>query len=224
MICAVVFDLDGLLVDSEVYWEQARRAYAGSQGCDWTELDEQRAKGMNSSEWATLIQQRCCLTASRDLIIQGVIEYMDEYYRARLPLLPGAASSVQQLAARYRLGLASSSPTALINYVLDTAGLRRYFDVIVSSNQVGRGKPAPDVFLAAAEQLHCPPAQVVVFEDSSAGIQAARRAGMGVIVVPNTHYPPSGEALRAASLVLGSLQELRPDMVEQVAAGGTGPR
>lgn len=213
VIWAVIFDMDGLLFDSEVYWEKARREYSASQGCDWTAADELDVKGMNSREWAALIRDRCGL--SRDLaeIIAGVTARMRAQYEEHLPVLPGALEAVRKSAELYPLGLASSSPPDLIEFVLTEAGLRQDFAVVVSSDQVGKGKPSPDVFWRAAERLEIKPERIAVFEDSSSGIRAAHDAGMHVIAVPNPHFPPSEEALALADRVLPSLADFSPEML-----------
>lgn len=216
MISAIIFDMDGLLVDSEVYWEDARRAYAESQGCGWTPKDELDAKGLNSLEWAALIQERCGLETDRDAIIHGVAERMMRLYQERLPLLLGATAAVRSLAASYPLGLASSSPPWLIEYVLTQAGIRPCFSAIVSADEVGKGKPSPDVFLVTAQRLGAVPREIVVFEDSSAGIRAGKAAGMYVIAVPNPHYPPGDEVLRQADVVVKSLEDFRPEMLRSL--------
>ena len=191
MISAVIFDLDGLLLDSEVYWTRSRKEYSASKGCDWTDDDELSAKGKNSPEWAALIRERCSLTDSIESIIEGVVSRQRAQSHEHLPLLPGAVTVVRELAPIHPLGLASSSPPQLIEYALTDAGLRECFSVVVSADQVGRGKPAPDVFLVTAQHLGHPPAETAVFEDSSQGIMAGHNAGMHVIAVPNPHFPPT---------------------------------
>jgi len=217
VISAVIFDLDGLLMDSEVYWERARHDYAAGWNCDWTPQDELTVKGMNSREWAAQIGQRCTLDVAPDTIIEGVTSRMRALYAEHLPLLPGARRAVETLAAVYPLAVASSSPPSLIDDVLRAAGLRPCFQVIVSSDEVGAGKPAPDVFLVTAERLQQPPDQIAVFEDSSSGILAAHRAGMHVIAVPNRHYRPSEDALALAARVLPSLEAFEPAMLQQLS-------
>jgi HAD superfamily hydrolase (TIGR01509 family) len=213
MIEAIIFDLDGLLIDSEQNWERARHDYARSVGCDWTAEDELSAKGLNSAEWAALIRRHCGLRSTEREVISGVTDRMKKLYDQGLPVLPGAVSVVEQLAEHYPLAVASSSPPEIIEHVLKEAGIRHCFSVVVSADEVGRGKPSPDVFLVAAKRLRRDPHRIVVFEDSSAGILAADAAGMHVIAVPNSHYPPSEEALKKADLILESLLNFRPDML-----------
>jgi HAD superfamily hydrolase (TIGR01509 family) len=216
VISAVIFDMDGLLLDSEVYWERARGDYSASQGCAWSADDELAVKGMNSREWASHIRDRCRLRLDLEAIIAGVSDRMHSLYAGHLPMLPGAIESVRACATRYPLGLASSSPPELIEFVLEDAGVRAAFSVIVSSDEVGKGKPNPDVFLITGERLRVNPSQIAVFEDSSAGIRAAYDAGMHVIAVPNPHFPPTDEALALADRVMSSLTEFSLDMLESV--------
>ncbi len=213
MIRAVIFDMDGLLLDSEPYWERARAEYCRALGCDWRPQDELTVKGANSPEWAARIVERCGFSIPRTEIIAGVSQHMLDLYREHLPLLPGAIEAVRRLGACYPLAIASSSPPELIEHAMAEAGIRGCFQTIVSADRTGRGKPSPDVFLAAAHQLNFMPAEIAVFEDSSAGIMAGRAAGMCVIAVPNAHYPPSETALAQANVVLSSLEECGLDLL-----------
>ena len=213
MIRAVIFDMDGLLVDSEPYWERARAEYCRALGCDWRPQDELTVKGANSPEWAARILERCGFSLPPAEIIAGVSQRMLDLYRQHLPLLPGAIEAVRLLAAHFPLAIASSSPPELIEHAMAEAGIRGCFQVVVSADRTGRGKPSPDVFLAAAQQLNVPSVAIAVFEDSSAGIMAGRAAGMYVIAVPNGHYPPSETALAQADVVLRTLGEVRLDLL-----------
>jgi HAD superfamily hydrolase (TIGR01509 family) len=212
-IRAVIFDMDGLLIDSEPYWERARAGYCASVGCKWKAEDELTVKGHNSAEWATVIKGRCGLAEIVESIIQGVSQRVEALYRERLPLLPGSQEVVRDLASSYPLAIASSSPQEIVEYAMRLAGLLDRFQVVVSADQVGKGKPHPEVFLEAARQLQVPPHEIAVFEDSSAGIEAAVRAGMWTIAVPNAHYPPTEAALARANLVQGRLEDFRPQML-----------
>jgi HAD superfamily hydrolase (TIGR01509 family) len=213
-IHAIIFDMDGLLLDSEVYWARARTDYCASVGCEWREEDELGVKGFNSHEWSEGIRGRCQLDVEPQKIIDAVETRMRDMYLTHLPLLPGAAAAVTGLARRYPLAIASSSPPTLIEFVMRRAGLLSCFRVIASADTVGRGKPAPDVFLVAAERLGVSPEQIAVFEDSTAGIKAARAAGTFVIAVPNPHYPPDPDTLEQADIQLSSLEDFDPSMLE----------
>lgn len=207
-IDAVIFDMDGLLVDSEVYWEESRREFCQTHGCDWSPDREHRVKGMNSAEWAAAIATCCDPGLSAAAIIAGVTTLMRARYDRHLPLLPGAVETVRTVAGRYPLAVASSSPAELIEWVIHEAGIRRCFRTLISADSIGRGKPAPDVFLAAARALGSEPQRTAVFEDSTAGILAGLAAGMRVIAVPNPHYPPDPDTVARAFVVLPSLKGL----------------
>jgi HAD superfamily hydrolase (TIGR01509 family) len=212
-IHAIIFDMDGLLLDSEVYWARARTDYCASVGCQWREEDELDVKGYNSPEWAAQIRRRCHLEAQPDDITAAVEARMRDLYVEHLPLLPGAEAAVTRLARTYPLAIASSSPPSLIEFAMHRAGLLACFKVVVSADTVGKGKPAPDVFLVAAERLGYPPNAIAVFEDSTAGIKAARAAGMFVIAVPNPHYPPDPDTLEQSDIQLSSLEDFDPAML-----------
>jgi HAD superfamily hydrolase (TIGR01509 family) len=215
LVRAVIFDMDGLLLDSEVYWEQARAGYCRSMGCTWAPDDELSVKGHNSPEWAKKIRRHCKLESDWTEIVTGVTSRMRALYDHRLPLLPGALSVVREVAARYPCAIASSSPPELIDMVVSRAGIQECFTALVSADTTGRGKPAPDVFLAAARELKTDPPTIAVFEDSGAGIRAGRAAGMVVIAVPNPHYPPPDDLLSEADIVLPSLLDFRLDMLSK---------
>ena len=210
MIDAVVFDLDGLLLDSEQVWDEVRERLTRERGGRWHEGATRDMMGMSSVEWSRYMHERL----GQPEINAEVVRRMLERYRERLPLLPGAVEAVRRLAARWPLGLASSSNRELIELALEAAGIAELFRVTVSSEEVERGKPAPDVYVEAAKRLGIAPERAVAVEDSHNGILSARAAGMRVIAVPNPHFPPRPEALAEADVVLGSLAELTPDVVE----------
>ena len=215
MILAVVFDLDGILVETEEYWDRARREFVAAHGGDWTDEDQHAVMGNNSRQWAQYIQERFSVPLSVDEIESGVIDRMLALYRERMPVLPGAIATVRELAPLAALGVASSSPLRLIHFVLDELGIREYFKAAVSSDEVQAGKPAPDVYLLACARLEVPPELAVAFEDSSNGILSAHNAGLHVIAIPNRRFPPSPESLKVADFVLPSLQSFRPDMLRR---------
>ena len=212
---AVVFDMDGLLLDSEQLWDEAREELARERGGRWHPGAQRDMMGMSSPEWSRYMHDRIGLRESPEEINRLVVERMLALYDAELPLLPGAVEAVERLGRRWPLGLASSSNRPLIDRVLELSGLAAWFRVTVSSEEVARGKPAPDVYLEAVRRLGVDPARAGAVEDSHNGIRAARAAGMAVIAIPNPHFPPGEAALAEADLVLDSLAELTPDAVER---------
>jgi HAD superfamily hydrolase (TIGR01509 family) len=214
VIEAVVFDLDGVLIDSEQVWDEARRTLAAERGGRWHEGASRDMMGMSSPEWSGYMHDVIGLAESPEEISAEVVRRLEQTYRERLPLLPGATEAVERLAARWPLGVASSSNRELIDLVLDLSGLGRHFRATVSSEEVESGKPAPDVYVEAARRLEVARARCAAIEDSENGILSAKAADMRVLVMPNPHYPPAEEALAQADDVLNSLEELTPERVE----------
>lgn len=211
MIEAVVFDVDGVLIDSEPVWERVRRGFVAEHGGRWPDDAQVRIMGMSTPEWARYISEDFGLTTfTPEAVAEQVIAAMTAEYRVHLPLLPGAAGAVRGLSGRWRLAVASSAPKSLIETVLDASGLRPAFAASVSSEEVHRGKPFPDVYLEAAARLGVPPEKCAAVEDSSNGLRSAAAAGLTVIAVPRPEYPPAPDALGQARVVLGSLTELSP--------------
>ena len=214
MIDAVIFDLDGVLIETEQIWDEVREAFVRERGGRWTDRAQRDMMGMSAPEWSTYIHDELGLDEPPGVIKDLVVERMAERYRAELPLLPGAVEAVERFAARWPLGLASSSNRVLIDLVLELSGLAPYFRATVSSEEVARGKPAPDVYLEAASRLSVDPRRAAAVEDSEAGIRSASAAGLRVIAIPNRAFPPSEEALALADVVLDSLDQLTPAAVE----------
>jgi HAD superfamily hydrolase (TIGR01509 family) len=213
VIDAVVFDLDGVLVDSEDVWDDVREQLARERGGRWHERAQADMMGMSSVEWSRYMHDVIGLAEPPDEINAEVVRRMRARYAEDLPVLPGAVEAVRRLAKDFRLGLASSSNRALIDAVLEATGLEKLFEAIVSSEEVPRGKPAPDVYLRAAELLELPPAGIAAVEDSANGIRSAHAAGMRVLAIPNRRYPPEPEALALADRVVESLDELTRNAV-----------
>jgi HAD superfamily hydrolase (TIGR01509 family) len=214
VIDAVVFDLDGVLIQTEELWDEVRERLARDAGGRYGEEEQRAMMGMSSPEWSRYMQQHVGLPSSPEEIAVEVVRQMQARYREHLPLIDGAVEAVERLAARWPLGVASSSNRELIDLVLELSGLGRLFRATVSSEEVERGKPAPDVYLEACRRLGVDAAQTAAIEDSHAGIGSARAAGLRVIAIPNPEFPPGDEALADADLVLDSLAELTPEAVE----------
>jgi HAD superfamily hydrolase (TIGR01509 family) len=216
VIEAVVFDLDGLLVDSEQLWDEAREALARERGGRWHDRAQADMMGMSSLEWSRYMHDRIGLRESPKEISAEVVRRMEALYRERLPLLPGAREAVERLAARWPLGLASSSNRPLIDLTLELSEMAPYFRATVSSEEVARGKPAPDVYLEAARRLGVDTSRSAAIEDSHNGILSAAGAGMRVVAIPNRRFPPGDDALARADVVLDSLDDLTPETVSRL--------
>ena len=213
MIEAVVFDLDGVVVDSEQVWDDVREQLAKERGGRWHDGAQAAMMGMSSPEWSRYMHEVIGLPESPEEINDEVVRRMLERYRGLLPLIPGAVDAVRRLAPEFRLGVASSSNRPLIETVLERAGIAEHFEAVVSSEEVAAGKPAPDVYLEAARRLGVHPRRAAAIEDSSNGIRAAHAAGMRVIALPNTHYPPAADSLGLADAVVAAPAALTPELV-----------
>jgi HAD superfamily hydrolase (TIGR01509 family) len=213
MIDAVVFDMDGVIVDSEQVWDDVREQLAKERGGRWHDGAQSAMMGMSSPEWSAYMHDEIGLRESPEEINAEVVERMLDRYREWLPLIDGAVDAVRRLAPEFRLGVASSSNRPLIETVLEQAAIAELFDAVVSSEEVARGKPAPDVYLEAMRRLEAEPAATAAIEDSSNGIRAAHAAGMRVIALPNAHYPPAPDTLALAAAVIAAPGELTPALV-----------
>jgi HAD superfamily hydrolase (TIGR01509 family) len=214
---AVIFDLDGVLLDSEPRWNAAKQALVREAGGQWRDDAPNVMMGMSSTEWSVYLRDALGVGKDPDAISRDVVRRMREGYAESLPLLPGATEAVTALASRWPLALASSANREIIDLVLALAGMVESFRVVVSSDEVDRGKPAPDVYLEAARRLEVAPARCVAIEDSSNGLRAAAAARMVVIAVPNPHYPPDRDALALAAATVDVVGAVTPALVERVA-------
>jgi HAD superfamily hydrolase (TIGR01509 family) len=220
---AVIFDLDGVLVDSETAWNDARRALVEESGGTWRAAATRAMMGMSSLEWSRYMGEELGVPMSPEAISEAVVERLEDLYRKRLPLLPGARHAVALLASRWPLGLASSANRTIIALVLELAELQSFFKATVSSEEVAHGKPAPDVYLEAARRISREPRRCAAVEDSANGLRAAASAGMKVIAIPNQRFPPPEDALAVADVVLASIKELTPGVVDALEDSGPVP-
>jgi HAD superfamily hydrolase (TIGR01509 family) len=218
-IDAVIFDLDGVLVDSEPLWEDVRRRFALAHGGRWVADAQRMMMGMSSGEWARFMRTQLGVALAEPDIVAGVVDGMAARYRVGVPLLPGAVDAVRRLAARWPLGLASSANRQLIDIVLAAARLDAYFTTTVSSEEVPRGKPAPDVYLEVSGRLGVAPSHCSAIEDSTNGLLAAQAAGMRVIAVPRAGYPPEPEALARADAAIPDLSALSLEVIDPPSTG-----
>ena len=217
-IGCVIFDLDGVLVDSEIWWDEVRAAFAAEHGRTWTPADQAAVMGANSAAWARVMRERLELDLPDADIERAIVDGVVARYRAEgAPQIDGAVEAVRRIAADRPVALASSAHRAVIAAALDATGLTGVFAVVVSSDEVAHGKPAPDVYLEAARRLGVDPATCLVVEDSFNGVRAARAAGMTAVLVPNRSVPPAPGTAELADLVLDRLSELDPATVERRA-------
>jgi len=212
-IQAVVFDLDGVIIDTEEVWEEVRRAYVAEHGKQFLPDSQQQMMGMSTPEWSRHLAEDVGVGLPSEQLASEVLGRMAERYRADLPLIPGSVDAVKRIAAAYPVALASSSARILIDQVLDTAGLTEVFRVTLSTEEVPRGKPAPDVYQAAVSRLGLTSSVCAAVEDSSNGLRSASAAGLAVVCVPHGVYPPAADALAMADLVIDSLDELTVEAI-----------
>jgi len=221
---AVVLDLDGVLVDSEERWDEARRELVADRGGTWTDEATHAMLGMSSREWSVYVRDELGVAMEPDAISDAVVERLIAGYRRELPLLPGAVEAVRRLGEHWPLGLASSSNAPVIALVLERTGLDAVIRVWLSSEEVPRGKPAPDVYLEVARRLGVEPARCVAVEDSTNGIRSAHAAGMAVVAVPMRAFPPAPEALALASRTVDGIADVAPEVVADAFAIHAGGR
>lgn len=217
VVHAVVFDLDGVLIDSEPVWEEVRRGLVVERGGRWLPEAQSRLMGMSTPEWARYLREDLGVDLPPEQIAAAVVDRMAARYARQLPLMPDATNTLGRVGQRWRLALASSSPRALIDTVLVTAGWTRLFDVTISTEEVGRGKPAPEMYLATVERLTVAARSAVAIEDSTNGLRSAAAAGLRLIAVPRPSYPPAADVLNGADLVLTRLSDLSVAAIESLS-------
>lgn len=217
---AVVFDLDGVLVETEPLWDQVRRAVARDHECPWPATATTDMMGMSTLEWAQYLHDAVGIPGSREAIADEVIDALEDRYRMHLPVLAGAVETVHAMASSHLVGLASSSPRRLIDAVIDRLNLTQAFEATVSTEEVAAGKPAPDGYLRACELLGVDPVTAVGVEDSTNGCKAVRNAGMTLIAVPPKFHRPDDEVLDTAAAVLGTLAELTDALLDGLQPQG----
>lgn len=213
MIDTVIFDLDGVILDTEELWTEVRESLAHERGGRWSEQAQVDMMGMSSVEWSRYMHDVVGITDPPEEISREVVRRMFERYTRQLPLIEGAVDAVKRMAARWPLGLASSSNRELIDRALEVSGLAQYFQVTVSSEEVARGKPAPDVYLEATRRLEVEPSHAAAIEDSASGIRSAHASCMYVVAIPNRAFPPPADVLALADVVLDSIKQLEPEIL-----------
>lgn len=207
---AVVFDMDGVLVDSEHLWAEMWERYAAAHGTSWQSRHTRDVQGMSASEWAAYLTD--LIGAGHDpaqterAVVDGMI---DAVAAGRAPLLDGAGELLVDVARYAPVGLATSAPPRLIKAVLDAYDIGHCFTGTVSSSEVERGKPSPDVYLEAAARIGMRSDRCVAVEDSTNGVRAAATASMTVVAVPNSRYPLRADAVSMAFEITENLGQVR---------------
>jgi HAD superfamily hydrolase (TIGR01509 family) len=220
---AVIFDLDGVIVDSEIWWDEARRDFAAARGKNWTEEDRVAVMGANSRQWSRTMGRRLGIDGEDELIERAIVDaVVARYRRDGAPRIDGAVEAVRRIAARWPVAVASSAHPEVIEAALGATGLDGLFRIVVSSDEVEHGKPEPDVYLEAARRLGLPPERCLVVEDSYNGVRAGRAAGMTVVLVPNATIPPAPGTPELAHAVIDRLGDVDPSRFEPAASAGDG--
>lgn len=215
MIEAVIFDMDGLLVDSEPEWFRARVDFLQQHGVTWSAADQLAMAGVHTDVWVEALHDKLSGVLTSEQVLEEIVSRMAGYYeRGEVPILPGAPEAVVSCAGRYRVGLASGSPQRLIDACLAGAGWTTYFECLISSDELEHGKPAPDVYLEIMRRMELDPGTTAVIEDSGAGIRSGKAAGTRVAAVPNKHTDPGPAVLELADICIGTLHELPGALTE----------
>lgn len=215
-IKAVIFDMDGVLVDSEVYWAKSRVEYAQDRGKVWTDEYQRMAMGRSTVGWAEVMKEKLDLSESVDEIIAEMKQRVIAHYEERMPTRPGAIESVQHMSEHFRVGLASGSPTDIIKAVLRITGLDQIFEVMIYGDEIPKGKPAPDIYLEAMKQLGVSPDVTVGIEDSSNGIRSLKAADMYAVAAPSPDFPLSDDILAMVDAHITTLEDFTVDLIRQI--------
>jgi HAD superfamily hydrolase (TIGR01509 family) len=210
---AVIFDMDGVLINSEPIWDEVRRALAGRHDRPWPDDATTAMQGMSTQEWSGYLVDVVGVPGTPAELAEDVIDDIAQRYATELPLIAGAVEAVARIAAQFRLGLASSSPRRLIDIVLDASGMAQFFEVSVSTEEVAAGKPSPAVYLEVADRLGVEPSEAAAVEDSSNGLRSAHAAGLAVVALPHEAFPPAADALRLARATVDSPADLTVDLI-----------
>ena len=213
---AIIFDMDGVLVDSEVYWDKSRVDFARDRGKTWTDEFQRLAMGRSTVGWAGVMQEKLALDDTIDEIIAEMKARVIAHYEERMPTRPGALESVSHMQQHFRVGLASGSPTEIIKAVLSITGLDQIFEVMIYGDEVERGKPAPDIYLEALKALGVPPAASLGIEDSANGLRSLKAAGMFAVAAPSPDYPLPDDALVLADAHITTLEDFTVDLARDI--------
>lgn len=211
----VIFDLDGTLIESEQVWRDVRHAFVVEHGGRWLDGAQDKMIGMRTTEWARYMHDDLGVAMAPEAIAEQVVNTVAHALAKHVPVLPGANEALARLAAAFPLGLATSAARPVAETALAVTGWAKFFKVVVSADDVARGKPAPDVYLRALQLMGADPRRTAAIEDSANGIRSAHAAQLAVIAIPNREFPPDREALSLARCVLDTIADLKVDTVER---------
>ncbi len=225
---AVVFDMDGVLIDTEIVWQRVREDFAQSIGARWTTEDQESTMGTNTAAWSRIMVERLQLRERNGMdeaaIAREIVGRMLAQYRRHLPLRAGAVEAVRMVARSHAVALATGSPAELAHHVLQASGLAPLMQAVVCGDDVEHGKPAPDIYLLALSRLGIAPQAAVGIEDSANGLRSLKAAGMAAIAAPGPDYPLSAEALALADLRIDTMEALTPGLLQQAHANANATR
>jgi mannitol-1-/sugar-/sorbitol-6-/2-deoxyglucose-6-phosphatase len=213
---AVIFDMDGVLVDSEVYWLKSRQEFAIARGKLWTDDDQRLAMGRSTIEWARVMQERLNLEDPLEAIMTEMKQRVITHFEEKLPVRPGAIESVHTAATRYRVALASGSPTEIIQRVIQLTGLDKIFETVLYGDDMTHGKPDPEIYLKTAAVLNVPPRACMGVEDSGNGIRAVVAAEMVCIAAPSPAFPLNADLLALAARKIDTMEDLTLDLLMSI--------
>jgi len=214
----VIFDLDGTLIESEQIWRDVRRAFVIEHGGHWVDGAQEQMIGMRTNEWAAYMHDGLGVPVAPQTIADRVVHTVAKAVARAVPILPGAPEALERMYAAFPLGLATSAARPVAEAALAATGWSKYFNVVVSADDVARGKPAPDVYLRALELLRADARRTAAVEDSANGIRSAYNAKLAVIAIPNREFPPDRNALALARCVLPNVGDLDVATVEDAVA------
>ena len=217
MIEAIVWDMDGLLIDSEPVWNMARKQMAAAHGMhDWNQQDHFNVMGTSTDEWVSYMIKRIGLPMTPTEVETAMIDHMAAIYQNEIPFLPDAVEKIAWAASRYPSCIASGSPRKLLDLVAADPRVAPYMQFTLAADEVGIGKPNPAVYIEAAKRLGIAPENCLCLEDSPNGVLAGSRAGMKVINIPDPEMPLTAEQANHAHLVLDNLAQFTADTITQI--------
>jgi len=218
---AVIFDLDGVLADSEPWWNQIDTQLLAEHGINYRGEYHRNVLGVSYRLAVDFYKNAFHIPASVEELMRRRGEIAIDFFATRVGLFPSAKTTLEQLREmRLHLGVATSSVSASARPFLERTGIRSFFEVVLTGDEVQRGKPDPDIYLEIAKRLGMPAETCLVIEDAFAGVAAAKAAKMRVAAIPDTRFVDPREYEKEADYVMGSLLEI-PALIRRANAAAT---